>query len=156
MIQANTEAYQLELKIMINSLKKILALPIVASALWLTGCGGDDEASAPVASDVDVSVGEAETQAKKTSVKRASSGGGGTGSSPAVQSALNKVEDALDAGNYTQAVDIVLKTKMDPADQNVAYRMVTDEITEAMARGDQNAVKAYNTMNQVRLMRRGR
>lgn len=141
---------------MFYSLKNLLALPLVVSALWLTGCGGDDEASAPAASDVDVSVGEAETQEKKTSVRRTSSGGGGTASNPAVQSALNKVEDALDAGNYTLAVDLVLKTKMDPADQNVAYRMVTDEITEAMARGDQNAAKAYNTMNQVRLMRRGR
>jgi hypothetical protein len=141
---------------MFYSLKNLLALPLVVSALCLTGCGGDDQASAPAVSDVDISVGEAETQEKKTSVRRTSSGGGGAASNPAVQSALNKVEDALDAGNYTLAVDLVLKTKMDPADQNVAYRMVTDEITEAMARGDQNAVKAYNTMNQVRLMRRGR
>jgi len=140
---------------MFDSLKKLLVLPVLVSALWMTGCGGDEEVAAPV-SDVDVSVGEAETQAKKTSARRTSSGGGGTGTSAAVQSALDKVENALDAGNYTQAVDIVLKTKMDPADQNVAYCMVTDEITEAMARGDQNAVKAYNTMNQVRLMRRGR
>ena len=84
---------------MFYSLKNLLALPLVVSALWLTGCGGDDEASAPVASDVDVSVREAETQDKKTSVRRTSSGGGGTASNAAGQSGLNKVEDALDAGN---------------------------------------------------------
>ena len=44
---------------------------------------------------------------------------------------------------------------MDPADQRVAYSMVTDEITDAMARGDAKAAKAYQTMNQVRLMRQG-
>ena len=63
------------------------------------------------------------------------------------------MESALDAGNYTAAVDIVLKTQMDPADQRVAYGMVTDEVTNAMASGDANATKAYQTMNQVRLMR---
>ena len=61
----------------------------------------------------------------------------------------------MDAGNSSAAVDIVLKTRMDPADQRVAYSMVTDEITDAMARGDAKAAKAYQTMNQVRLMRQG-
>ena len=44
---------------------------------------------------------------------------------------------------------------MDPADQRVAYGMVTDEITDAMSEGDSNAMKAYQKMNQVRLMRQG-
>jgi len=104
--------------------------------------------------NTDVSVGEAKTQAKKTSARRTTGGGSGeVGSNPAVKSALAKVEAALDAGNYTAAVDIVLKTQMDPADQRVAYGMVTDEVTNAMASGDANATKAYQTMNQVRLMR---
>ena len=122
----------------------------------LIGCGGGDSAEAVPEETVDVSVGQAEVKGKTSSGKRTvSTGGGGSGSNAAVQSALSKVEDALDAGNYSAAVDIVLKTRMDPADQRVAYSMVTDEITDAMARGDAKAAKAYQTMNQVRLMRQG-
>ena len=121
----------------------------------LIGCGGGDSAEVVPEETVDVSVGQAEVKGKTSSGKRSVSTGGGSGSNAAVQSALSKVEDALDAGNYSAAVDIVLKTRMDPADQRVAYGMVTDEITDAMARGDANAAKAYQTMNQVRLMRQG-
>ncbi|MGA0437833.1 MAG: hypothetical protein ACO3PO_09690 [Limisphaerales bacterium] len=122
----------------------------------LIGCGGGDSAEVVPEETVDVSVGQAEVKGKTSSGKRSvSTGGGGSGSNAAVQSALSKVEDALDAGNYSAAVDIVLKTRMDPADQRVAFGMVTDEITDAMARGDANAAKAYQTMNQVRLMRQG-
>ncbi len=122
----------------------------------LIGCGGGDSAEVVPEETVDVSVGQAEVKGKTSSGKRTvSTGGGGSGSNAAVQSALSKVEDALDAGNYSAAVDIVLKTRMDPADQRVAYSMVTDEITDAMARGDAKAAKAYQTMNQVRLMRQG-
>lgn len=122
----------------------------------LVGCGGGDSAEVVPEETVDVSVGQAEVKGKTSSGKRSvSTGGGGSGSNAAVQSALSKVEDALDAGNYSAAVDIVLKTRMDPADQRVAYGMVTDEVTDAMARGDANAAKAYQTMNQVRLMRQG-
>ena len=122
----------------------------------LIGCGGGDSAEVVPEETVDVSVGQAEVKGKTSSGKRSvSTGGGGSGSNAAVQSALSKVEDALDAGNYSAAVDIVLKTRMDPADQRVAYSMVTDEVTDAMARGDANAAKAYQTMNQVRLMRQG-
>ena len=129
---------------------------LLAALLLLVGCGGNDSAEMAPAETVDVSVGEAKVKGKTSSGKRSvSTGGGGSGSSAAVQSAIAKVEDALDAGNYTAAVDIVLKTRMDPADQRVAYGMVTDEITDAMSRGDSNAMKAYQTMNQVRLMRQG-
>jgi len=122
----------------------------------LVGCGGGDSAEVVPEETVDVSVGQAEVKGKTSSGKRSvSTGGGGSGSNAAVQSALSKVEDALDAGNYSAAVDIVLKTRMDPADQRVAFGMVTDEITDAVARGDANAAKAYQTMNQVRLMRQG-
>ena len=122
----------------------------------LVGCGGGDSAEVVPEETVGVSVGQAAVKGKTSSGKRSvSTGGGGSGSNAAVQSALSKVEDALDAGNYTAAVDIVLKTRMDPADQRVAYSMVTDEITDAMARGDAKAAKAYQTMNQVRLMRQG-
>jgi len=122
----------------------------------LIGCGGGDSAEMVPEETVDVSVGQAEVKGKTSSGKRSvSTGGGGSGSNAAVQSALSKVEDALDAGKYSAAVDIVLKTRMDPADQRVAFGMVTDEITDAMARGDANAAKAYQTMNQVRLMRQG-
>ena len=131
-------------------------LACLLSISVLTGCGGGDSDAEVTTAPADVSVGEAEVKGKTSSGKRTvSSGGGGTGSSAAVQSAIAKVEAALDAGNYTAAVDIVLKTRMDPADQRVAYGMVTDEVTDAMARGDANAAKAYQTMNQVRLMRQG-
>ena len=129
---------------------------LLAALLLLVGCGGNDSAEMAPAETVEVSVGEAKVKGKTSSGKRSvRSGGGGSGSSAAVQSAIAKVEDALDAGNYTAAVDIVLKTRMDPADQRVAYGMVTDEITDAMSRGDSNAMKAYQKMNQVRLMRQG-
>jgi hypothetical protein len=131
-------------------------LACLLSIRVLPGCGGGDSVVEATPAPADVSVGEAEVKGKTSSGKRTvSSGGGGTGSSAAVQSAIAKVEAALDAGNYTAAVDIVLKTRMDPADQRVAYGMVTDEVTDAMARGDANAAKAYQTMNQVRLMRQG-
>ena len=132
------------------------SMSLSLAAGLLIGCGGGDSAEVVPEETVDVSVGQAEVKGKTSSGKRSvSTGGGGSGSNAAVQSALSKVEDALDAGNYTAAVDIVLKTRMDPADQRVAYSMVTDEITDAMARGDANAAKAYQTMNQVRLMRQG-
>ena len=132
------------------------SMSLSLAAGLLIGCGGGDSAEAVPEETVDVSVGQAEVKGKTSSGKRSvSTGGGGSGSNAAVQSALSKVEDALDAGNYSAAVDIVLKTRMDPADQRVAYSMVTDEITDAMARGDAKAAKAYQTMNQVRLMRQG-
>ena len=140
---------------MINIHKLLSVLALAALPLLFVGCGGDDSDASEVTNvNTDVSVGEAETQARKTSARRSTGGGTGeVGSNPAVKSAIAKVEAALDAGNYTAAVDIVLKTKMDPADQRVAYGMVTDEVTRAMATGDANATKAYQTMNQVRLMR---
>ena len=65
-------------------------------------------------------------------------------------------------GNLLRSVIVILQSvpikhnrTPDPADQRVAYSMVTDEITDAMARGDAKAAKAYQTMNQVRLMRQG-
>ncbi|HAO66742.1 MAG TPA: hypothetical protein DCR17_08670 [Verrucomicrobiales bacterium] len=130
-------------------------LVLITLSILLVACGSDDSATSEVPEvNTDVSVGEAKTQSKKTSARRTTGGGSGeAGSTPAVKSALAKVEAALDAGNYTAAVDIVLKTQMDPADQRVAYGMVTDEVTDAMASGDANATKAYQTMNQVRLMR---
>ena len=80
----------------------------------LIGCGGGDSAEVVPEETVDVSVGQAEVKGKTSSGKRSvSTGGGGSGSNAAVQSALSKVEDALDAGNYSAAVDIVLKTRMD-------------------------------------------
>ena len=129
-------------------------LVLITLSILLVACGSDDSATSEVPEvNTDVSVGEAKTQSKKTSARRTTGGGSGeAGSNPAVKSALAKVEAALDAGNYTAAVDIVLKTQMDPADQRVAYGMVTDEVTDAMASGDANATKAYQTMNQVRLM----
>ena len=134
----------------------LYCLSLSLAAGLLVGCGGGDSAEVVPEETVDVSVGQAEVKGKTSSGKRSvSTGGGGSGSNAAVQSALSKVEDALDAGNYSAAVDIVLKTRMDPADQRVAFGMVTDEITDAMARGDANAAKAYQTMNQVRLMRQG-
>ena len=128
---------------------------LIALSILLVACGGEDSATQELPQvNTDVSVGEAKTEARKTSARRTTGGGSGeVGSNPAVKSALAKVEAALDAGNYTAAVDIVLKTQMDPADQRVAYGMVTDEVTDAMASGDANATKAYQTMNQVRLMR---
>ena len=130
-------------------------LVLITLSILLVACGSDDSATSEVPEvNTDVSVGEAKTQSKKPSARRTTGGGSGeAGSNPAVKSALAKVEAALDAGNYTAAVDIVLKTQMDPADQRVAYGMVTDEVTDAMASGDANATKAYQTMNQVRLMR---
>ena len=134
----------------------LYCLSLSLAAGLLVGCGGGDSSEVVPEETVDVSVGQAEVKGKTSSGKRSvSTGGGGSGSNAAVQSALSKVEDALDAGNYSAAVDIVLKTRMDPADQRVAFGMVTDEITDAMARGDANAAKAYQTMNQVRLMRQG-
>lgn len=139
-----------------SNTKNLLSLFSAAFlSLMIVGCGGDDADTSDVAPiNTDVGVGQAETQSRKTSARRTTGGGSGElGSNAAVQSALAKVENALDSGNYTAAVDIVLKTKMDPADQRVAYSMVTKEVTRAMAQGDANAQKAYQTMNQVRLMR---
>ena len=133
-----------------------ITLSLLVVLVFCFACGGGDESQPIPDETVDNSVGQAEVKGKVSSGKRTvSTGGGGSGSSAAVKSAIAKVEDALDAGNYTGAVDIVLKTRMNPADQRMAYGMVTDEITDAMSRGDANAMKAYQTMNQVRLMRQG-
>ena len=61
---------------------------------------------------------------------------------------MAKVKAALDDGNYTAAVDIVVRTRMDPADQRDLYDVVMEKLADAVAYEDANATKAYQTLKQ--------
>lgn len=62
-------------------------------------------------------------------------------------SALGKVKAALDDGNYTAAVDILMKTRMD-LHEGDAYDVVIEKLADAVAYEDANATKAWQTLKQ--------
>ena len=67
---------------------------------------------------------------------------------------VGKIDAALDRGDYQSATDTVLKGNSDdPAEARENMLRVQDAIADGMASGDPAAIKAWNTMNQVRLMR---
>jgi hypothetical protein len=111
----------------------------LTAAAFMVGCGsGEDEITIePI--DTGTVEAMAPTQAKK---KKKS------------YSLVGKIDAALDRGDYQSATDSVLKgNSEDPAEARENMLRVQDAIADGMAIGDPAAIKAWNTMNQVRLMR---
>lgn len=93
-------------------------------SLMLIGCGGDDEnASAPIA----------DTQ----NAKKAPPG-------PSVE---DRIDDAIDAGNYDAAVKIAIKSGKTRADNMDYLKYASDGLTSLMANGDKKAHAAYRKLN---------
>ena len=108
----------------------------------MIGCGGgEDEITVQPIDTSTVEASTAPTQAKK---KKKS------------YSLVGKIDAALDKGDYMSATDAVLQGNSDdPAKARDNMLRVQDAIADGMASGDPAAIKAWNTMNKVRLMRQG-
>ncbi len=108
----------------------------------MIGCGGgEDEITVKPIDTSTVEASTAPTQAKK---KRKS------------YSLVGKIDAALDKGDYMSATDAVLQGNSDdPSEARENMLRVQDAIADGMASGDPAAIKAWNTMNKVRLMRQG-
>ena len=85
-------------------LTRLLALAVLTV---FVGCGGDDTAATDIPTDTTPVA--AEQTAKKTSVARKKPSASG-GSSAAARSFTDRVNAALDKGNYMGAVDIAIKS----------------------------------------------
>ena len=67
---------------------------------------------------------------------------------------VGKIDAALDKGDYVSATDAVLSgNSEDPVEARANMLRVQDAIADGMANGDPAAMKAWETMNRVRLMR---
>lgn len=119
---------------------------LAGTVLW-TGCGGDDaDANLGGQTDVVGEVGEAES---KGSVSRRSSTATGERKGGV---ALVGVNEALDKGDYSSAVDQMYKAQGSGAsasDMMMMQREVQSAIAKAMASGDPEAIKAANNMKKV-------
>ena len=108
---------------------QIILFAFVVSAM-LAGCGGNDEENTEPAA------------AQKTERK--------------ARSVLDKIDDALDQGNYMAAADIALRQSKTPADRQENVQYVSDAIAGAMAQGDAKAHQAYKKLNAFWMRQQGR
>lgn len=111
----------------------------LTAAIFIVGCGGGDDEIVvkPIDTGKVEAVGPTQEKKKKKSY-----------------SLVGKIDAALDRGDYGSATDAVLKgNSEDPAEARANMLRVQDAIADGMASGDPAAIKAWNTMNQVRLMR---
>jgi len=121
--------------------------PVLATAI-LAGCGGDDSAAVPEVQPISEETVAAPSPAKK---KKKTTTARKTG-----RSAMDRIDDALDDGNYMAAVDIAIKSGSS-ADENMDnLRYVQTELGDAMARGDRRAHEAYQKLNAFYIMRHQR
>lgn len=122
--------------------KCIVALLALAVTTTFVGCGGGEE-EAPVADIQPIDVDPAPVAKKKSSSTKARA---------SAKSAMDRIDAALDRGNYTAAVDIAIKSGKSPAERMDNMRYVQDELGDPMARGDKKAMQAYQKLNAVWLM----
>ena len=117
------------------------ALALTASA-FMVACGGGQEEI--VVQPIDTSTVEATAPTQQKKKKRTS------------YSLVGKIDAALDKGDYMSATDAVLSgNSEDPVEARENMLRVQDAIADGMANGDPAAMKAWETMNKVRLMRQG-
>ena len=110
----------------------------VVSAM-LAGCGGNNEENNEPAAVVE----KPTTAATQKTERKA-------------RSVLDKIDDALDQGNYMTAVDIALRQSRTPADRRENAQYVSDAIAGAMAQGDAKAHQAYKKLNVFWMRQQGR
>lgn len=118
---------------------KIFTLFAFIVSTMLVGCGGNNEENNEPAAAVEKPT---PTAAQKTERK--------------TRSVLDKIDDALDQGNYMAAVDIALRQSKTPADRRENTQYVSDAIAGAMAQGDAKAHQAYKKLNVFWMQRQGR
>ena len=117
-------------------------------SLILLGCGGGEEAVAPA--DVNTTVAaEPEIKGKKSSGVRSAS----SGSAQSNASAYDRIDSALDSGNFMGAVNVAIKSGGN-ATENMEYvRYVQTQLGDSIARGDAKAIEAYNKLNAFYMMK---
>ena len=114
-----------------------LALTCAVSSV-LVGCGGEDESATQTIEPIDV--GEPATASQAPTKKRSST-------KRVAKSVEDRIDDALDRGNYMGAVDIAIKSGK-TASENMSYlTYVQTELGGPMARGDKKAHEAYKKLN---------
>lgn len=120
-------------------MKTSILFAFVVSAI-LAGCGGNNEENNEPTAAVEKPKPASSTQ--KTERK--------------ARSVLDKIDDALDQGNYMAAVDIALRQSKTPADRQENVQYVSDAIAGAMAQGDAKAHQAYKKLNAFWMRQQGR
>ena len=120
-------------------MKTSILFAFVVVLAMLVGCGGNNEENNEPAAAVEKPK-PASTQ--KTERK--------------TRSVLDKIDDALDEGNYMAAVDIALRQSKTPADRRENVQYVSDAIAGAMAQGDAKAHQAYKKLNAFWMRQQGR
>lgn len=111
---------------------------LVVSAM-LVGCGGNNEENNEPAAAVEKPT-PAVTQ--KTEKK--------------TRSVLDKIDDALDQGNYMAAVDIAIRQSKTSADRRENANYVSDALGGAMSQGDAKAHQAYKKLEVFWMQQQGR
>lgn len=108
-------------------------------SIMLAGCGGNNgENNEPTAAVEKPTPSATQKTERKT------------------RSVLDKIDDALDQGNYMTAVDIALRQSKTPAGRRENAQYVSDAIAGAMAQGDAKAHQAYKKLNAFWMQQQGR
>ncbi|MCS1407853.1 MAG: hypothetical protein M2R45_01014 [Verrucomicrobia subdivision 3 bacterium] len=125
----------------INCKNGLVALLAFTLSTALIGCGGDETASES-AEPITQEAAAPKASKKKTASKKAG------------QSTFDRINAALDRGNYMAAVDIAIKSGGKNASENMSnLRYVQKELGGPMANGDRKAHEAYKKLNAYYLMR---
>ena len=133
----------------IMSGKTITRLSLAAFlSLVFVGCGGGEEAVAPAEVETTVAA-EPEIKGKKSSGVRSAS----SGSAQSNASAYDRIDSALDSGNFMGAVNVAIKSGGN-ATENMEYvRYVQPQLGASIARGDAKAIEAYNKLDAFYMMK---
>ena len=108
-------------------------------SIMLAGCGGNNEENNEPAAAVE----KPKPAATQKTERR-------------TRSVLDKIDDALDQGNYMTAVDIALRQSKTPAGRRENVQYVSDAIAGAMAQGDAKAHQAYRRLEAFWMQQQGR
>ena len=133
----NTE---MESKVKVSNPLSVGLAVVLASFMVGCGSGGEEEPVADI-QPIDVQPAAAAKPSSGKKKPRASA-----------RSAADRIDDALDRGNYMAAVDIAVKSGKTPAERMDNIRFVQSELGDPMARGDKKAMQAYQKLNAVWLM----
>ena len=124
----------------------LASITVLALSTYLVGCGGDDDESA---STEPAPMATQETASSTATKKKAAP-------KRQTKSTLDRIDAALDAGNYMAAVDIAVKSGKTASENMNNLRYVQEELGDPMARGDRKAHEAYKKLNAFYIMRHQR
>jgi len=121
---------------------------IAGATLIFTGCGGGEEAPTPIA-DESLESPAPQPRGKQSSGVRSVSSGAAANSA----SAYDRIDAALDKGDYMGAVNVAIKSGGNPTENMEYLRHVQTQLGDPMARGDAKATEAYNKLNAFYMMK---